>query len=160
MKRSSAVWVGAGTLVVLAAVLSSSGAAARVEADSDYSKAQTYNAALRYVRVDLGYEVVEKDPDVGYVLFRYEPPGRKNNPTSGSIEVVETQERVKIVIQLPQMPTYHETTLRDGLLKKLRAEYGEAPKKKKPGDKPKKPDADGGAEGGSDDDGFHDETAQ
>lgn len=159
MKRSSAVWAGAGTLLVLAAVLSSTGAAARVEADSDYSKAQTYNAALRYVRVDLGYEIVEKDPDVGYFLFRYEPPGRKNNPTSGSIEVVESKERVKIVIQLPQMPSYHETTLRDGLLKKLRAEYGEPPKKKKPEDKPKKPDADAGAEGGTDDDGFHEQTA-
>ncbi len=160
MKRASAVWAGAATLLVLAAVLSSTGASARVEADSDYSKAQTYNAALRYVRVDLGYEVVEKDPEVGYVLFRYEPPGRKNNPTSGSIEVVESKERVKIVIQLPQMPTYHETTLRDGLLKKLRAEYGEPPRKKKPEDKPKKPEGDGGVEGGPDDDGFQRETTR
>ena len=151
MKRASAVLIGAGCLLALAAVLSSTGAAARFEADSDYSKAQTYNAALRYVRVDLGYEVVEKDPEVGYVLFRYEPPGRKNNPTNGSIEVVESKERVKIVIQLPQMPTYHETTLRDGLLKKLRTEYGEPPKKKKPEKKPKKPAGDAGAEAGSDD---------
>ncbi len=153
------MWAGAGALFVLAAVLSSTGAEARVEADSDYTKAQTYNAALRYVRVDLGYEVVEKDPDVGYLLFRYEPPGRKNNPTNGSIEVVESKERVKIVIQLPQMPTYHETTLRDGLLKKLRVEYGAPPKKKKPEDKPKKPEGDAGVEGGSDD-GFGEQNAR
>lgn len=151
MKRSSAFGLGAGGLLAVAALAWGPLASARVEADSDYSKAQTFNAAFRYVRVDLGYEVVEKDPDVGYLLFRYEPPGRKNAPTQGSIEVVESKERVKIVIQLPQMPTYHETTLRDGLLKKLRAEYGEPPKKKKPEDKPKNPAPDGGVEGGSDD---------
>ncbi len=149
MKKASAVWLGAGALVALAGVLWGPGAAARAEADSDYSKAQTYNAALRYVRVDLGFEVVEKDPEVGYVLFRYEPPGRKNAPTSGSIEVIESKERVKVVVQLPQMPTYHETTLRDGLMKKLRTEYGEPVKKKKDRDKDKAPDADGGVEGGS-----------
>jgi hypothetical protein len=124
-------------------------AQARAEADSDYSKLQTYNAALRYVRVDLGYEVLEKDSDAGYILFRYLPPGRKNDPTNGSIEVVEVKDHVKIVVQLPQMPTYHETVLRDGLLRKLRNEYGDPPPKKKP-DEPKKPDSDGGAEGGDD----------
>ncbi|MBK7586538.1 MAG: hypothetical protein IPI67_40910 [Myxococcales bacterium] len=149
MKRSRGLWLAAGVLLVGSAVFSSRGASARVEGDSDYSKAQTYNAALRYVRVDLGYEIVEKDPDVGYLLFRYEPPGRKNNPTNGSIEVIESKERVKIVIQLPQMPTYHEATLRDGLLKKLRTEYGEPPRKKKPEDKPAQPGADGGVEGGA-----------
>ena len=149
MKTASAGWLGAGVLVALAAVLSSSGAAARIEAESDYSKAQTYNGALRYVRVDLGFEIVEKDPEVGYFLFRYEPPGRKNHPTGGSIEVIESQERVKVVVQLPQMPTYHETTIRDGLMKKLRSEYGEPPKKKKKKDQDKPPEADGGVDGGS-----------
>ncbi|MBI3207127.1 MAG: hypothetical protein IT377_08050 [Polyangiaceae bacterium] len=149
MKKARAIWLGAGLLAAAAAVLASTGASARVEADSDYSKAQTYNGALRYVRVDLGYEIVEKDPDVGYFLFRYEPPGRKNAPTSGSIEVIESKERVKVVVQLPQMPTYHETTLRDGLMKKLRTEYGEPVKKKKDRDKDKPPEADGGVEGGS-----------
>jgi hypothetical protein len=152
MKATRTACFALAALLPLAALFSTRGAAARVEADSDYSKAQTFNAAFRYVRVDLGYEVVEKDPDVGYLLFRYEPPGRKNAPTNGSIEVIESKERVKVVVQLPQMPTYHETTLRDGLMKKLRTEYGEPPKKKKPDAKPAEPD--GGADGGSSDDSF------
>jgi hypothetical protein len=49
------------------------------------------------------------------------------------------------------MPTYHETTLRDGLLKKLRTEYGEPAKKKKPEDKPKAPEGDAGPDSGDDD---------
>lgn len=151
MRKASGGWLAGTVAVGLAALLASAGAEARVEADSDYSKAQTYNAALRYVRVDLGYEIVEKDPDVGYVLFRYEPPGRKNNPANGSIEIIESKERVKFVVQLPQMPTYHETVLRDGLLKKLRAEYGEPPKRKRPEAPSKPPPGDGGVEGGSGD---------
>ncbi len=117
---------------------------AKLEADSAYTKSQTYNGALRYLRVDLGYEIVEKDPDAGYILFRFEPPGRRGNPTNGSLEVIETKDRVKIVIQLPQLPSYHETVLRDGLLKKLRTELGDPPKKKAP--EPAKPPGDAGTD--------------
>src|SRR5262245_20113483 len=92
------------TAASLAAALSvAGGAAARVEGRSDYSKAQTYSAALRYVRVDLGYEVVEKDPDAAYLLFRYLPPGRRSDPSSGNIVIVETKGEVKLYVQLPQM---------------------------------------------------------
>lgn len=150
MRKSAGVWMAVAAALGLAAVLATPGAEARIEADSDYSRAQTYNGALRYLRVDLGYEIVERDPDAGYILFRFEPPGRRNNPTNGSVEVVESKDRVKIVIQLPQMPAYHETVLRDGLLKKLRTEYGEPPrKKKKPDPDPAQPPTDGSAESGS-----------
>jgi hypothetical protein len=109
-------------------------AAGRVEAGSGYSKAQTFSAALRYLRVDRGYEVVEKDPDAAYLLFRY-PVAGQTKGASGSLEVVETGEGVKIFLQLPRLPAYHESMLRDGLLRKLREEYGEPPKKA-----PAKPD--------------------
>ena len=128
--------------LALAGVLGADFAEARAEADSDYTKAQTYNGALRFLRVDLGYEVVEKDPDAAYLLFRYEPAGRRGNPTNGSVEVIEAKGRVKLFVQLPQMPSYHEVVLRDGLLKKLRQEYGEPPKKPDP--PRQKPPADAG----------------
>ncbi|MCA9597092.1 MAG: hypothetical protein KC776_27450 [Myxococcales bacterium] len=137
------LWLLGAAGLVLASVMSATGASARVEGDSEYSKALTYNGALRYLRVDMGYEVVEKDPDAAYILFRYEPPGHKQ-PTNGSVEIVETRDDVKVFVQLPQMPSYHETVLRDGLMKKLRTEYGAPPKKKK---KPApKPIADAGSD--------------
>jgi hypothetical protein len=102
-------------------------AMARVEAGSGYTKTQTFSAALRFLRVDRGYEIVEKDADAAYLLFRYPLPGRKES-ASGSLEVVETQAGVKVYVQLPRLPEYHESVLRDGLLRKLREEYGE-PKK-------------------------------
>lgn len=128
----------------LAALLVVGRARARVEADSGYTKLQTYSAALRYLRVDLGYEVVEKDPDAAYLIFRYGPNGAKNPPT-GTMEIVATDSRVKVFVQIPRMPEYHERVLRDGLLKKLREEYGVPPppaeKKPEPGDGGVKPDS-------------------
>jgi hypothetical protein len=108
------------------ATLIAAGADARVEADSDYSKAQTYSAALRYLRVDKGFEVLEKDPEAAYLIFKYETPGAAKSSSNGTIEIVEAGERVKLLVQLQRMPEYHERVLKDGLLRKLREEYGSA----------------------------------
>ena len=131
--------------LVLGAVLSAAVAAARVDGDSDYTKAQTYSGALRYLRVDLGYEVVEKDPDAAYLVFRYQPVGQSKDETLGTIEVVESGERVRVFVRIPRMPEYHERVLRDGLFRKLRDEYG-APVPHKPEPPAKKPPADGGVD--------------
>ena len=124
------------------AVLLAAGAGARVEGDSDYSKAQTYSGALRYLRVDLGYEVVERDPDAAYLVFRYDPPGQAKSESLGTVEVIEAGEHVRVFVRIPRMPEYHERVLRDGLLRKLRDEYG-APTPRRP--EPKQP-ADAGSD--------------
>jgi hypothetical protein len=118
--------------LVLGAVLSAAGAGARVEASSEYSKAQTYSGALRYLRVDLGYEVVEKDPDSAYLVFRYLAPGPQKTESLGTLEVIETGQNVRLFVRLPRMPEYHERLLRDGLLRKLRDEYGPPSPRKPP----------------------------
>lgn len=131
--------LGVATLLVVGR------ARARVEADSGYTKLQTYSGALRYLRVDLGYEVVEKDPDAAYLIFRYAPNRTTKDPPTGTVEIVATDSRVKVFVQIPRMPEYHERVLRDGLLKKLREEYGVPPppteRKPEPGDGGVKPDA-------------------
>jgi hypothetical protein len=145
MRKPASLLVISATALLLAELLCAGGAAARVEARSDYTKTQTFSAALRYLRVDLGYDVVEKDPDAGYLLFRYAAPGRRE-ATSGNIEVVETKGDVRVFVQLPEMPEYHERLLRDGLMKKLRDEYGAPPARGKPPAKaPAKPSGDAGA---------------
>ena len=105
-------------------------AEARAEERLGYTKTQSYQAALRFLRVDHGYVVVEKDPDSGYLLFEY--PLRDAGVTQGSIEVVERADSVALVVQLPKMPSYHERLLIEGLLKKLRDDYGAPPAQKKP----------------------------
>ncbi|HEY3497767.1 MAG TPA: hypothetical protein VGK73_23880 [Polyangiaceae bacterium] len=132
-------------LALLTLLLCGRQAGARVEGDSGYSKAQTYSGALRFLRVDLGYEVLEKDPEAAYLVFRYTAPGQGKNEATGTVEVVETGERVRVFVRIPRMPEYHERILRDGLLKKLREEYG-TPAPRKPEAKPEPTDA--GTDGG------------
>ena len=113
-------------------------AAARVEAQSEYTKAQTFSAALRYLRVDLGYEVTEKDDTAAYLLFKYPIDGKRDASSQGSVEVVEAGSSVKVFVQMPQVPEYQERMLRDGLLRKLQQEYGAPPPK--PPAQPKTPE--------------------
>lgn len=123
--------------VLALGVTGSGSASARVTAESQYTKAQNYSAALRFLRVDKGFEVVERDEDAAYLIFRYPTPERKEQAVTGTIEVVELDQRVTLIVKLPQMPQYHERLLSDQLLKKLRDEYGPPPApKQKPEEKP------------------------
>jgi hypothetical protein len=112
---------------------------------SPYTFEQTYGTALRLVRVDLMLKVVEKDPELGYVLFEYKSPESGNRSTNGSIEIVRGKESVHVAVQLPQMPRYHEQMIVDMLVKKLATEHGDPPKKPKP---PPPPAGDAGAPDG------------
>jgi hypothetical protein len=133
-----------GSILLAALLLFAGSATARVGGETEYSKAQTYSGALRYLRVDMGYEVIERDPDAAYLIFRYELPGQTKATATGTIEVVEADGHVKLFVQIPTMPEYHERVLRDGLVRKLREEYGTPPPKPAPPDK--KPEADAGTD--------------
>jgi hypothetical protein len=134
-------------LLVAALMLCGPHVHAKSETLCDYSLAQIYSAALRYLRVDKGFEVVEKDPSAAYLLFRYLPPGSPPRPCDGSIELVQLGGRVKLQVRLPTMPAYHEQLLRDELLRKMRDEYGDPPPKP-PNKKQAPTDRDAGADGG------------
>ena len=135
-----------GLAVLTALLLFVHSARARVGGKSEYSKAQTYSGALRYLRVDLGYEVTERDPDAAYLIFRYQLPGQNKGTATGTVEVVDADGHIKLFVQIPTMPEYHERVLRDGLLRKLRAEYGTPPPPAAPPPPQKKPESDAGAD--------------
>ena len=135
----------AGVLLAVTLFVAQS-ATARVGGDSEYSKAQTYSGALRYLRVDLGYEIVERDADAAYLIFRYQLPGQTKALATGTVEIVDADGHVKLFVQIPSMPEYHERVLRDGLVRKLHDEYGVPPRKVIPVPAPKKPEADAGAD--------------
>src|SRR5215470_3623170 len=92
---------------------------AKATLDSPYTLAQTYNAALRLIRVDLGLTVTEKDPSVAYVLFNYRSTESGMRLVPGSIQMLDTGRTIKVVVQLGQMPRYHEQVVVDALAKKL-----------------------------------------
>jgi hypothetical protein len=105
---------------------------AKTAFDSPYTLAQTYNAALRLVRVDLGMKVTERDPSAAYVMFDYKSGDNGQRTIPGSIEMLDSSHSVKVIVQLSQMPRYHEQVLSDALRKKLRDEYGEPVRARSP----------------------------
>ena len=116
-----------GALVVLAPA---SPASAKGAYDSAYGFDRTWNAGLRLVRVDLGLKVTEKDDANGYLLFDYKSPESGQKPVPGSMEFIKGKDgSVRVVVQIAQMPGYHEQVLVDSLSRKLRNEYGDPPKK-------------------------------
>jgi len=147
---SKAALVGAlaGLLVAAAIMATALGADAKSTYESPYGFDRTWNAALRLVRVDNGWTVVEKDEAGGYLLFDYRSP-QNAKATPGSLELVRGREAdapVSVLVQLPQMPRYHEQVLIDALSSKMRREYGDPPTRRRappPQDSP-----DGGTDAG------------
>lgn len=137
-----------GLAAVVGSAFVATEADAKVSFESGYTLEQTYNGALRYVRVDLGLKVTEKDAQAAYVMFDYKHPESGDKITPGSVEIIPSGSTVKVVVQLPQMPKYHEQTLADGLQKKLRSEYGDPPKKAPPPAPAPTGSSDAGPDGG------------
>jgi hypothetical protein len=124
-----AAWAVVGAIVAL-----SPDADAKSSYDSAYGFEKTWNAGLRLVRVDLNLKVTEKDDANGYLLFDYKSPESGNKAVPGSMEFIKSDGdgHVRVVVQIPQMPGYHEQVLVDTLARKLRNEYGDPPRKPPP----------------------------
>lgn len=101
-----------------------------------YTRSQVYSAALRYLRIELRYEVTERDDEAAYLLFEYQPLGQSRR-RFGAVEIVPLSSGVRLVVRLPEQPRYEEVVLRDGLVRKLRDDYGDSSgSKKAPKDAP------------------------
>jgi hypothetical protein len=127
-----------------ATVLAGPGAAeAKTERNVSYSFEQAWPTAVRHLRVEEGFTIVEKDPETGYVVFEVREEGKV---FSGALEVVRTKDTagrasVRLVLRIGERPAYMEAGVLDRMLDKMRQEHGdpppppEQPVKKKP--KPK-----------------------
>ena len=80
-------WFSAVALAALCALARP--AAARAQAEVAYTREQAFSAALRYLRVDLSYEVTEKDAQAAYLLFSFSDPALQKKTGHGSIELVQ-----------------------------------------------------------------------
>jgi hypothetical protein len=129
-------------VILLISLLGSAPCVARVEHTLSYTKTQSFNTALRFLRVDSGYTITEKDSESGYLMFEYPSEG-SSKTTSGSVEIIERESSVALIVQLPQMPHHHERMLAAGLMKKLQDDYGAPPRAKaKPDSQDPPPDND------------------
>ena len=125
---------------------------ARSEKLLAYPRDQAWPAAVRFIRVDAGLKVIEKDADAGYVLFEL---SEEKKTFRGSLEVIDTvkdgRHVVRFVMTIEDRPSWLEVELLNKLEEKLRAELGapapaptpapkpapEKPKDDKVADKPK-----------------------
>jgi len=93
-----------------------------------YRYDQIWNTAVRFLRVDNGYPITEKDVKSGYLIFKYTDAAATQ---IGSMELVETvrdtRRAVTVGLRIQNMPSYIEIMLLDKLERKLRDEYGEPP---------------------------------
>jgi hypothetical protein len=126
---------------VVAGVLASLATAAETQAktshQSRYTYKQTYGTALRLVKVDLGLEVTDHDPDWGYLMFEYISRQGSKRTSPGSFEFVRANGSVQVSLQIPAMASHHERVIIDRLKRKLSDEHG-TPPRAKPEKKPEK----------------------
>ena len=98
---------------------------ARSEKTLAYQRDQAWPAAVRFVRVDLGLKILEKDADAGYVLFELH---EEKKVFRGSLEVIDVvkdgRHLVRFVVQIADRPDWVEIEMLTKLEHKLRAELG------------------------------------
>ena len=114
-------------VVVLASLFFAPTAQARVTGEIAYTYGQTWQAAIRMIRVDLACPVTDRDEENGFLLFDYQHSGRSY---PGSVEIVRSTdehgvERIRVAVQVSAMPTYVERMMLDRLTRKLRDDFGE-----------------------------------
>lgn len=118
-----------GLLGLLAVLLPSASASARLSEEYTYTYDQLWRTSVRMIAVDFRFPIEDRDPEIGYFLFSYRENGRAHH---GSLELVRTEgahgtPQVRVTIQVPSQPTYVERMLIDRLTRKLSADYGQPP---------------------------------
>ena len=119
-------------------------ASARSEKTVAYPRDEAWPCAVRFIRVDAGLKVTEKDADAGYVLFELHEEKRTFR---GSLEVIDVVEdgrhETKLVMQIEDRPSWVEDELLNRLEQKLRTELGSPeppPTPRDPKPEPARPD--------------------
>jgi hypothetical protein len=98
---------------------------ARTERTLSYDVTKVWGTAVRFLRVDAGVTVIEKDPAAGYVLFSI-TEGKQTFRGSLEMFAIEQDGRnaTRFVIQIVDRPSYMEMAMIEKLQQKLRDELG------------------------------------
>lgn len=120
-----------------------------------YPFEQVWPTAIRYLVVDRGYAVSDRDPDAGYILFEFSSGDRSGQ---GSLEMFRIEDAsgrpsVQLSVSTSAGPSHLPHTLLEGISRKVREERGQPapppptkdpePDEPPPGDEPDAPPDDG-----------------
>jgi hypothetical protein len=116
---------------------------ARSERTVGWTPAQVWAGAVRFLRIDEGVAIVDKDADAGYVVFEYPDEGKTYR---GALEVVAIEKDggtvVKLILTIADRPDYVEAGMLERLERRLRDELGSPPSRPPPPKAPDKPKGD------------------
>jgi hypothetical protein len=126
MSRRSLMTLATVGALAAAGLLAGRSALARTSTVMPYPPGDVWPTTIRFLRIDRGATLREKDADSGYVLFDV---AEGNHTYKGSLELVRAadgdgRESTRVVASLPDLPRHFETALLDKLALKLREEYG------------------------------------
>jgi hypothetical protein len=110
---------------LLAMGIATGSAHARSEKTLAYPREPAWSAAVRFLRVNAGLKVIEKDAEAGYVIFEFK---EEKKTFRGALEVIDVvkdgRKHVRFVMTIEDRPTWVEIELLTKLERKLRAELG------------------------------------
>ena len=114
-----------------------------------YPVDHVWGAAIRYIRVDRDYTIVDRDEETGYIVF--EIPLAGDAKGRGALEAFATTDAsgrasTQLQVSTEAGPTHLPHTLLEGIAKKVKGERGQAPSAPapKPPAPPPKDDPDDG----------------
>ncbi|MDX2021639.1 MAG: hypothetical protein SF187_15455 [Deltaproteobacteria bacterium] len=107
--------------------LSPTVAHARSTLDLPYPVDQIWSSAVRFLRVDKRFPILEKDKDAGYILFDYVEEAAKVH--KASLELVAVNESsgraaTRVVLNIPDKPRHVESLLLEKLGSKAKDDLG------------------------------------
>ena len=108
-----------------------------------------WTTAIRYLRVDRGFSISDRDPEAGYILFEFDlgtHPDGSPNMAQGSLEAFRTQDssgRAAVQVQVKTFagPVHMPHAIVEGLAAKLKLERGQPPPPPREQPPQKKPEA-------------------
>ncbi len=111
-------------------------AQARSEKAMGYAPKDVWSPTVRFVRVDESLKILERDAELGYILFELR---EDKKVFRGSVEIIaaSADHGVRVIVDLRDRPSYMEVAMLERLERKLLAELGPAPS---PPKKEKAPD--------------------
>ena len=117
--------------VGLAALAAAAPASARTQTSEEvsYPFERVWPAAVRFVRIDAGHPIEERDEANGYILFTFKDEGRAFRGALELVRIRDTEGRhaVRLVLRIDARPSYMERMMLNRLVRKLRDELGPPP---------------------------------
>jgi len=118
-------------------------ASARSQLELAWPLKDVFPVAVRFVRVDRGCKVTDRDESSGYIVFECDDGGKQVRHGALELIAIDTPGRggVRAQLTLGDEPRYIELRFLELLERKLRDERGVAPPQRPPAPPPPPPDA-------------------